>query len=99
VTFRAVKLLIEFVVVPSLVETIFDFRAAYRKIENGVYWRRYNHELDKEFDSPNALNVTKTSRLRYTSHKRSKSSIQIQTQWKEKPRKTVIQVGGWGEQR
>jgi hypothetical protein len=34
-------------------------------IENGVYRRRYNHELDKEFDSPNALNVTKTSRLRY----------------------------------
>jgi hypothetical protein len=32
------------------------------KIENGVYRRRYNHELDKEFDSPNALNVTKTSR-------------------------------------
>jgi hypothetical protein len=29
------------------------------KIENGVYRRRYNHELDKEFDSPNALNVTK----------------------------------------
>jgi hypothetical protein len=27
--------------------------------------RRYNNELDKEFDSPNALNVTKTSRLHY----------------------------------
>jgi hypothetical protein len=38
------------------------------KIENGVYRRRYNHELDKEFDSPNALNVTKTSRLRYAGH-------------------------------
>jgi hypothetical protein len=34
------------------------------KIEIDVYRRRYNHELDKEFDSPNALNVTKTSRLR-----------------------------------
>jgi hypothetical protein len=33
------------------------------KIENCVYRRRYNHELDKEFDSPNALNVTKTSRF------------------------------------
>jgi hypothetical protein len=33
------------------------------KIENGVYRRRYNHELDKEFNSPNALNVTTTSRL------------------------------------
>jgi hypothetical protein len=35
------------------------------KIENGVYRRRYNHELDKEFNSPNSLNVTKTSRLCY----------------------------------
>jgi hypothetical protein len=38
------------------------------KIENGVYRRRYNHELDKEFDSLNALNITKTSRLRYAGH-------------------------------
>jgi hypothetical protein len=38
------------------------------KIENGVYRRRYKHELDKEFDSPNALNVTKTSRLSYDVH-------------------------------
>jgi hypothetical protein len=38
------------------------------KIENSVYRRRYNHELDKECDSPNALNVTKTSRLRYAGH-------------------------------
>jgi hypothetical protein len=38
------------------------------KIENSVYRRRYNHELDKEFDSPNALNVTKTTRLRYAGH-------------------------------
>jgi hypothetical protein len=38
------------------------------KIENGVYRRRYNHELDKEFDSPNSLSVTKTSRLRYAGH-------------------------------
>jgi hypothetical protein len=35
------------------------------KIEIGVYRRRYNHELDKDFDSSNALNVTKTNRLRY----------------------------------
>jgi hypothetical protein len=39
------------------------------KIENGVYRRRYNHELDREFNSPNALNVTKTSSLRYASHR------------------------------
>jgi hypothetical protein len=38
------------------------------KIEYGVYRRRYNHELDKEFDSPNALNVTKTSKLRFAVH-------------------------------
>jgi hypothetical protein len=31
------------------------------KIENGVYRRRYNHELDKEFNSPNAQ---MSSRLR-----------------------------------
>jgi hypothetical protein len=38
------------------------------KIENGVCRRRYNHELDKKFNSPNALKVTKTSRLRYAGH-------------------------------
>jgi hypothetical protein len=38
------------------------------KIENGVYRRRYNHELDKEFTSPNAIYITKTSRLRYAGH-------------------------------
>jgi hypothetical protein len=73
------------------------------KIENGVYRRRYNHELDKKFNRPNTLNVTKTSRLRYAGHMiripTTKSSIQSQTQWKEKSRKTEIQVGGWGEQR
>jgi hypothetical protein len=34
----------------------------------GVYRRRYNPELDIEFNSPNALNVTKTSRLRDAGH-------------------------------
>jgi hypothetical protein len=38
------------------------------KIENGVYRRRYNHKLDKKFNSPNALNVTKTSRLCNAGH-------------------------------
>jgi hypothetical protein len=79
------------------------------KIENSVYRRRYNHELDKEFDSPNALNITKTSRMRYaaaswsndkkTRRPTTKSSIQSQIQWKEKSRKTKIQVGEWGDQR
>jgi hypothetical protein len=35
------------------------------KIENSVYRSRYKHELEKEFNCPNALNITKTSRLRY----------------------------------
>jgi hypothetical protein len=38
------------------------------KIEHGVYRRRYNYELEREFDSPNVLNVTKTNRLRYAGH-------------------------------
>jgi hypothetical protein len=54
------------------------------KIENGVYRRRYNHELNKEFNSPNARNVTKTSRFGYSGHMirrpTTKSSIQSQTQ-------------------
>jgi hypothetical protein len=53
------------------------------KIENGVYRSRNNHELDKEFDSPNALNVTKTSKLRAAAHM---------------IKRPEIQVGGWGEQ-
>jgi hypothetical protein len=28
------------------------------KIENSVYRKRYNHELDKEFNNQNSLNVT-----------------------------------------
>jgi hypothetical protein len=36
--------------------------------ENGVYRRRYNYELEREFDSPNVLSVTKTNRLRYAGH-------------------------------
>jgi hypothetical protein len=38
------------------------------KIENGFYRRRHNHELDEEFNSPNALNLINTSRLRYAGH-------------------------------
>jgi hypothetical protein len=69
-------------------------------IENGVYRRRYNHELEREFDSPNALNVMKTSRLRYVGHmiRKPEDLPQKAFHWKEKSRKTEIQVGGWGEQ-
>jgi hypothetical protein len=76
------------------------------KIENGVYRRRYNHELDKEFDSPNALNVTKTSRLRYAGHMIRRPEDQPQkTLFRAKPNgrrnqgRTEILVSGWGEQR
>jgi hypothetical protein len=64
------------------------------KKENGVYRRRYNHELEKEFDSPNALNVRKTSRLRYAGHmiRRPKDLPQKALLWKEKSRKTEIQT-------
>jgi hypothetical protein len=40
------------------------------KIEKHVYKKSCNHELDKEFNSPKALNVTKTSRLPYAGHKK-----------------------------
>jgi hypothetical protein len=76
------------------------------KIESGVYRRRYNYELEREFDSPNLLNVTKTSRLRYAGHMirrpedlPQKALFRAKTHWKKKSRKTEIQVGGWGEQR
>jgi hypothetical protein len=63
------------------------------KIENGVH----NHELDKEFDSLNALNVTKTSRLRYAGHmiKRAEDLPQkLFSDPNQKSRKTEIHVGG-----
>jgi hypothetical protein len=37
-------------------------------VENGVYRRRYNFELDRLFDNPSVINVVKTSRLRYAGH-------------------------------
>jgi hypothetical protein len=56
------------------------------KIENGVYRRRYNHELDKDFDSPNALNVKKTSRLRYAGHMiRRPEDLSQKTLFRAKP--------------
>jgi hypothetical protein len=76
------------------------------KIVNGVYRRRYNYKLDKEFNSPNALNVTNTSILRYADHMirrpedpPQKALFRAKPKWKEKSRKTEIQVGGRSEQR
>jgi hypothetical protein len=73
------------------------------KIENGVYRRRYNHELDEKFNSPKCYE-DKQIALRWTHDQKTrihppKSSIEHPTQWKEKSRKTKIQVDGWGEQR
>jgi hypothetical protein len=45
------------------------------KIENGVYRRRYNHELDIEFNRPNALNVMKT---RFAGHMIRRPEDQLQ---------------------
>jgi hypothetical protein len=73
----------------------FSEKYAAPKSKNGVYRRRYNHELDKEFDSPNAINVTKTSRFRYSGH--MIRGLEDQPQ-KANPRKTEIQVGRWDEQ-
>jgi hypothetical protein len=61
------------------------------KIDNGVYRRRYNHELDKEFDSPNALNVTKTSRSRFAGHMFRRPEDPIEGEIKE-----AQNPGGWG---
>jgi hypothetical protein len=47
---------------------VFDRKVLRTICGPGVYRRRHNHEIDKEFNSPNALNVTKTNRLRYVGH-------------------------------
>jgi hypothetical protein len=39
-----------------------------RKLLRTMYRRRYNFELEKEFDSPCVINVVKTNRVRYASH-------------------------------
>jgi hypothetical protein len=38
------------------------------KLENCVYRRRYNFELEEEFDRPCVINLVKTNRLRYAGH-------------------------------
>jgi hypothetical protein len=71
------------------------------KIENSVYRRRYTHEFDKELNSPNALNVTKTSKMRYAGHMiRIPEDLPQRAVFRPKKSiKTQIHVGGWGEQR
>jgi hypothetical protein len=66
-----------------------DLRTKYGpKIVKGVYRRRYNHELDKEFNSPNPLNVTEDKQItlrwshdQKTRRPTTKNSIQSQIQW------------------
>jgi hypothetical protein len=43
-------------------------RTAQTSAVEPFYRKRYNHELEREFDGSNTLNVTKTSRLRYAGH-------------------------------
>jgi hypothetical protein len=38
------------------------------KLGNGVYRRRYNFELPREFDTSCVININKTNRLRYAGH-------------------------------
>jgi hypothetical protein len=38
------------------------------KLENCVYRRRHNFELQREFDSPCVINIVKTNRLSYAGH-------------------------------
>jgi hypothetical protein len=68
------------------------------KIENGVYRRRYNHVLDKKFNSPNTLNVTKTSRLHYAGHMiRRPEDLLQKALFRAKPngRRNQGRPGGW----
>jgi hypothetical protein len=56
------------------------------KIENGVYRRRYSLELERDFDSPNVLNVTKTCRLLYAGHMiRTPEDLPLKALFRAKP--------------
>jgi hypothetical protein len=57
-------------------------------VENGVYRRRYNFELDREFDNPSVINVVKTSRLRYASRPTTKGYFHSKAARNEATRKT-----------
>jgi hypothetical protein len=62
------------------------------EIKYGVYRRRYNHELQREFDSLNALNVMKTSRLRYAADMiRRPEDIALKALFRDKPNGRINQ--------
>jgi hypothetical protein len=65
-----------------------------------VYRRRYNFELDREFNSPNLINVVKSNRLRYTGHMiRDGQDIPEKSLYKAVPEERRNQArpnpGGW----
>jgi hypothetical protein len=63
----------------------------YAKLGNGVYRRRYNFELEREFDSPCVINIVKTNKLHYAGHMTRRQD--------RKDRGGKTKVGGWSEQR
>jgi hypothetical protein len=58
------------------------------KLENGVYRKKYNFELKREFDSPWALKVVKTKKLHYAGHMIRKPE--------DLPQKTIFIAGSQG---
>jgi hypothetical protein len=54
------------------------------KQENGVYWRRYHFQVEREFDNLCVINVMKTNRSHHAGH--------IIRRPKNLPQKTDIQV-------
>jgi hypothetical protein len=67
---------------------------------------RYNFELDKEFNSPNAIGVVKSNRLRYARRmiRGAKDLPQRSLYWtvpegRRNQKNTEIQMGRWREQR
>jgi hypothetical protein len=76
------------------------------KIENGAYRRRYNHKPRQGVSQPECPKCHEDEQIalswshdQKTRRPTTKRSIQSQTQWKEKSRKTEFLVGGWGEKR
>jgi hypothetical protein len=68
------------------------------KLDNGVYRRRHNFQLEREFNSPCVINVVKTNKLRYADHITGKPTTEGYFYCKI-ARKTEILVDGWGKQR
>jgi hypothetical protein len=62
------------------------------KLENGVFRRRYNFELQREFDSPCVINIVKTVRKRYAGHMiRRPEDLPQKTIFIARPQRTMRQ--------